>query len=124
MSNKTLASGKQFATFEESCFEDNLNLFLCGQPLPKACDAVMPPSPMTTSKNNEDNGGFMDMEIFYVSFGVAYILLLLVIAVVLYKNPYWVRTWFHFIDVSVARSQYWHCHGRGLVGVKESSPCC
>uniref|UniRef100_A0A6N2LPR3 Uncharacterized protein n=1 Tax=Salix viminalis TaxID=40686 RepID=A0A6N2LPR3_SALVM len=83
----------------ESCYKDNP--FLCGQSLPKACGPDMPPSTTPTSTNIEDNGGFMDMEIFYVSFGVAYIMVLLVIGVVLYINPYWRRAWFHFIELSI-----------------------
>ncbi|KAG5226231.1 receptor protein [Salix suchowensis] len=98
LSGKTPARGAQFATFDESSYKDNP--FLCGQPLPKACDVVMPPSPMPTSTNNEDNGGFMDMEVFYVSFGVAYIMVLVVTGVILYINPYWRRAWFHFIEAT------------------------
>ncbi|KAJ6915022.1 receptor-like protein 15 isoform X3 [Populus alba x Populus x berolinensis] len=89
----------QFATFEESCYKDNP--FLCGEPLPKICGAAMPPSPTPTSTNNEDNGGFMDMEVFYVTFWVAYIMVLLVMGVILYINPYWRQAWFHFIEVSI-----------------------
>jgi hypothetical protein len=85
LSGKTPARVAQFATFEENCYKDNP--FLCGEPLHKICDALTPPSP--TSTNNEDNGGFMDMEVFYVSFGVAYIMVLLMIGAVLCINPYW-----------------------------------
>jgi Leucine-rich repeat (LRR) protein len=66
LSGKTPARVAQFATFDESCYKDNP--FLCGEPLPKICGATMPPSPTPTSTNNEDNGGFMDMEVFYVTF--------------------------------------------------------
>jgi len=98
-SGKTPARVAQFATFEESCYKDNL--FFCGEPLPKICGAAMPPSPTPTSTNNKDNGGFMDMEVFYVTFWVAYIMVLLVIGAVLYINSYWRRAWFHFIEVSI-----------------------
>ncbi|KAJ6863665.1 hypothetical protein NC652_040267 [Populus alba x Populus x berolinensis] len=98
LSGKTPARVAQFATFEESSYKDNP--FLCGKPLPKICGAVMPPSPTPPSTNNEDNGGFIDMEVFYVTFGVAYIMVLLVIAAVLYINPYWRQAWFHFIEHS------------------------
>uniref|UniRef100_A0A6N2N0R5 Uncharacterized protein n=1 Tax=Salix viminalis TaxID=40686 RepID=A0A6N2N0R5_SALVM len=104
LSGKTPARVAQFATFEESCYKDNT--FLCGQPLPKACGPDMPPSPTPTSMNNEANGGFMDMEVFYVSFGVAYIMVLLVIGAVLYINPYWRRAWFYFIEVSITNCYY------------------
>uniref|UniRef100_A0A6N2KFR2 Uncharacterized protein n=1 Tax=Salix viminalis TaxID=40686 RepID=A0A6N2KFR2_SALVM len=104
LSGKTPVTIAQFATFEESCYKDNP--FLCGQPLPKACGPDMPPSATPTSTNNEDNGGFMDMEIFYVSFGVAYIMVLLVIGAVLYINPYWRRAWFHFVEVSITSCYY------------------
>eukprot|EP00258_Populus_trichocarpa_P039909 XP_024455928.1 receptor-like protein 15 [Populus trichocarpa] len=87
LSGKTPARVAQFATFEESCYKDNL--FLCGEPLTKICGAAMPSSSTPTSRNNEDDGGFMDIEIFYVSFGVAYIMVLLVIGAVLHINPYW-----------------------------------
>uniref|UniRef100_A0A6N2L4B5 Uncharacterized protein n=1 Tax=Salix viminalis TaxID=40686 RepID=A0A6N2L4B5_SALVM len=85
LSGKTPSRIAQFTTFEDSSYEDNP--FLCGEPLTKACDVDMPSSP--TSTNYKDKGGFMDMEVFYVSFGVAYIMVLLVIGAVLYINPYW-----------------------------------
>jgi hypothetical protein len=66
----------------------------------------MPSSPTPPSTNNEDNGGFIDMEVFYVTFGVAYIMVLLVIAAVLYINPYWRQAWFHFIEVSINNCYY------------------
>jgi hypothetical protein len=104
LSGKTPARVAQFATFEESSYKDNP--FLCGEPLPKICGAVMPPSPTPPLTNNEDNGGFIDMEVFYVTFGVAYIMVLLVIAAVLYINPYWRQAWFHFIEVSINNCYY------------------
>jgi hypothetical protein len=47
------------------------------------------PSTTSTSMNNEDNGGFMDMEVFfYVTFWVEYSMVLLVIYAILYINLY------------------------------------
>jgi hypothetical protein len=102
LSGKTPARLAQFATFEESCYKDNP--FLCGEPLTKICGAAMPSSP--TSMNNEDDGGFMDIKIFYVSFGVAYIMVLVVICAVLHINPYWRQAWFHFIEISINNCYY------------------
>ncbi|KAJ6932490.1 receptor-like protein 1 [Populus alba x Populus x berolinensis] len=104
LSGKTPARVAQFATFEESCYKDNP--FLCGEPLPKMCGAAMPLSPTPTSTNNEDDGGFMDMEVFYVTFGVAYIMVLLMIGAILYINPYWRHAWFHFIEVIINNCYY------------------
>jgi Leucine-rich repeat (LRR) protein len=104
LSGKTPARVAQFATFEESCYKDNP--FLCGEPLPKICGTAMSPSPTPTSTNNEDNGAFMDMEVFYVSFGVAYIMALMVICAVLFINLYWRQAWFHFIEVSINNCYY------------------
>jgi hypothetical protein len=104
LSGKTPTRVAQFATFDEKCYKDNP--FLCGEPLLKICGATMPPSPSPTFTNNEDNGGFMDMEVFYVTFWVEYIMVLLVIGAVLYINPYWRRAWFHFIEVSINNCYY------------------
>ncbi|KAI9378773.1 hypothetical protein POPTR_018G145512v4 [Populus trichocarpa] len=104
LSGKIPARVAQFATFDESCYKDNP--FLCGEPLPKICGAAMPPSLTPTSTNNKDNGGFIDMEVFYVTFWVTYIMVLLVIGAVLYINPYWRRAWFHFIEVSINNCYY------------------
>ena len=106
LSGKTPTRVAQFATFEESCYKENP--FLCGEPLPKICGVVMPPSPTpsSTNKNNEDNSGFVDMEVFYVTFGVAYIMVLLVMGAVFYINPYWRQAWFYFIEVSLNNCYY------------------
>uniref|UniRef100_A0A3N7G9Q7 Leucine-rich repeat-containing N-terminal plant-type domain-containing protein n=1 Tax=Populus trichocarpa TaxID=3694 RepID=A0A3N7G9Q7_POPTR len=111
LSGKTPARVAQFATFEESCYKDNP--FLCGEPLPKICVTAMPPSPtptpipISTNKNNEDNGGFIDMKVFYVTFGAAYIMVLLMMSVILCINSYWQQqAWFYFIEVSINNCYY------------------
>ena len=56
---------------------------------------------MPTDHEGEESGSFMDMGVFYISFVVAYIIMLLGIVAVLYINPYWHREWFNFIEVCI-----------------------
>ncbi|KAG8639382.1 hypothetical protein MANES_14G136800v8, partial [Manihot esculenta] len=105
LSGRTLDKVAQFGTFDESSYRGNP--FLCGWPLPRNCtEMVSPPSKSRTSIDNEESNGFMDMGVFYVSFGVAYSMVLLTIAAVLYINPYWRRVWFYFIEVSIENCYY------------------
>jgi hypothetical protein len=89
----------QFSTFNESSYEGNQ--FLCGPPLPKSCNPSGPP-PATLPNglnNDEENDSWVDMYVFRVSFAVAYTSMLMVIATVLYINPYWRRAWFYYIGL-------------------------
>ncbi|XP_050284101.1 receptor-like protein 15 isoform X2 [Quercus robur] len=88
----------QFGTFDESCYEGNP--LLCGPPL-HDCAKIGPPSTMLVDHDGEDGGSFIDMAVFYISFVVVYITVLLGLVAVLYINPYWRRAWFNFIEVCV-----------------------
>ncbi|KAJ9163025.1 hypothetical protein P3X46_022747 [Hevea brasiliensis] len=87
-----------FLTFDESSYEGNP--LLCGPPLPKSCDAT------TISTDVREESGFIDKGVFYVSFLVTYIMVLLAIVAVFYINPYWRRAWFTFIEVKIINCQY------------------
>ncbi|KAJ9146080.1 hypothetical protein P3X46_028391 [Hevea brasiliensis] len=70
-------------------------------------DETISPSPLLrVSSNNAEESGIIDLSVFYVSFVVAYIIILVAIAAVLCIKPYWRRAWFYFIEVSIANCQY------------------
>ncbi|KAF5949296.1 hypothetical protein HYC85_011289 [Camellia sinensis] len=89
----------QFATFEESSYEGNP--FLCGLPSETNCTKTIP-----TSTRKIEKGGFIDIEVFYVSFLVSYIIVLLGIVAVLFINPHWQQAWFHLVEVCITSWYY------------------
>ncbi|KAI8006562.1 Receptor-like protein 1 [Camellia lanceoleosa] len=105
LSGPTPERKAQFATFEESSYEGNS--LLCGLPLKTNCLGTIPT--LTTPKvldGEVDYDGFIDMEVFYVSFLVSYIIVLMGIVAVLFINPHWRRAWFHLIEVCMTTWYY------------------
>ncbi|KAF5468832.1 hypothetical protein F2P56_012949 [Juglans regia] len=89
----------QFGTFDESSYEGNA--LLCGPPLLKACTKTEPSFTIPTDNEGDEACGFIDLEVFYVSFAVSYVIMLLAIVAILYINLHWRRAWFNFIEVSL-----------------------
>jgi hypothetical protein len=103
LSGKTPERKYQFGTFDESCYEGNH--FLCGPPLRNNCsEEVVLSQPVPNDEQGDD--GFIDMEFFYISFGVCYTVVVMTIAAVLYINPYWRRRWLYFIEDSIDTCYY------------------
>jgi len=95
LSGRTPEMKYQFATFEESSYKGNP--LLCGPPLQNSCDKMESPSARVPNDSNGDDG-LIDIDSFYASFGVFYIIVVLTIAAVLCINPHWRRRWFYFIE--------------------------
>jgi hypothetical protein len=107
LSGKTPELKDQFGTFDESNCEGNP--FLCGPPLRSNCGEIEsePSTPMPDDSNGErEDDGPIDTNIFYISFGISYIIVVLVIVAVLCINPYWRRAWFYLIEVCVETFYY------------------
>jgi Leucine-rich repeat (LRR) protein len=96
LSGRTPEMKNQFGTFDESSYKGNP--LLCGPPLQNSCDKTESPSARVPNDSNNGDGGFIDMDSFYASFGVCYIIVVLTIAAVLCINPHWRRRWFYFIE--------------------------
>nr|GMD70167.1 LRR receptor-like serine/threonine-protein kinase GSO1 [Ipomoea batatas] len=87
----------QFATFDASSYGGNA--LLCGPPLSNLCThKELSPPQVLLHENGEEESNFMDMKSFYISFLIAYTVMLVTVVVVLCINPYWRRTWFSFIE--------------------------
>ncbi|CAK9153151.1 unnamed protein product [Ilex paraguariensis] len=95
----------QFATFDESSYKGNP--YLCGPPSHNNCTDIQEPlSIQKDSKDEQNGGGFIDMDVFHVSYFVSYIMVLLGTLAVLYVNPDWERAWLHFIAVWMTSCYY------------------
>lgn len=100
LSGMTPERSKQFATFDANSYEGNP--YLCGLPLPKNCSSASESSSLPRVSAMDEENGFLDMYIFYVSFIVSYTFVLLGIFLVLYINPQWRRAWFCLIEVCIS----------------------
>ncbi|CAK9184898.1 unnamed protein product [Ilex paraguariensis] len=105
LTGKTPDLKGQFGTFSESSYEGNP--YLCGPPSHNSCTDVQ--KALTIPKDSEDeqnNSGFIDMDVFHVSFLVSYIILLLGSVAVLYVNPRWRKAWLHLVEACMTSCYY------------------
>ncbi|KAK2632620.1 hypothetical protein EUGRSUZ_L01316 [Eucalyptus grandis] len=94
----------QFGSFDESSYYGNH--LLCGLPLSNDCSTTVNINcPATKSCRKAKEDGFIDGETFYISFGVSYTMVLLVIPVVLFINPQWRQGWFHYVELVITTCQ-------------------
>ncbi|CAL1358980.1 unnamed protein product [Linum trigynum] len=93
----------QLSTFDEDSYRGNPHLMNCTllQSTPKPYVTQTP-----TDDNDGEYGGYIDMESFYTSSGVSFVLVLLTIASVLYINPYWRQVWFYYVRVTITTCYY------------------
>ncbi|CAI0388872.1 unnamed protein product [Linum tenue] len=56
--------------------------------------------------DEDEYGGYIDIESFYTSSGVSFVLVLLTITSVLYINPYWRQVWFYYVRVTTTTCYY------------------
>ncbi|XP_022751581.1 probable LRR receptor-like serine/threonine-protein kinase At4g36180 [Durio zibethinus] len=104
LSGKTPERIGQLGAFDESSYLGNP--FLCGTLVQKNCSPIEPPLTPKGSTGNNVEDGSIDMVVFYVSFIVSYIIVILSIAVVLYINPYWRQAWFYHVEMGVKSCYY------------------
>ncbi|KAK3432387.1 hypothetical protein EUGRSUZ_E04279 [Eucalyptus grandis] len=94
----------QFGAFDESSYYGNH--LLCGLPLSKKCSTTINDNCSTTkSRLSTKEDGFIDEETFYISFGVSYTMVGLVIPIVLFINPQWRHGWFHYVELVINTCQ-------------------
>ncbi|XP_075103020.1 cuscuta receptor 1-like [Nicotiana tabacum] len=96
----------QFSTFDETSYEGNP--FLCGPPLHINCTNAQLKHPIQSNDGNEEEGedGFIDMEIFYISFSVAFPVFFIGVITTLCVNSSWRYRWFHFVENLVFSCYY------------------
>ena len=78
---------------------------LCGSPLQNNCNEEESPWQQKDTDEQEDDG-FIDMEFFYISFGICYIVVVMTLLAILYINSYWRRRWFYFIENCIYSCNY------------------
>lgn len=97
---------RQFSTFDESSYRENP--LLCGiLPLNRNCtETPQYSSPILLSDEADGKWFEVDLTVFYATFVVTYLVILLSFVLVLFINPLWRRRWFRFIERCMYSSYY------------------
>ncbi|KAI9084593.1 hypothetical protein K1719_033581 [Acacia pycnantha] len=95
-------NGGQFSTFDDSCFKDNQ--YLSRNNNNKGNSAHVPPTPI--SNDTKEDESIIDFTSFIWSFSACYVVVLVIMATVLWINPYWRRLWFYYIETCLYRCFY------------------
>ncbi|KAI9084473.1 hypothetical protein K1719_033461 [Acacia pycnantha] len=95
-------NGGQFSTFDDSCFKENQ--YLIRNNNNKGNSTHVPPTPV--NNDTEEDESVIDFTSFIWSFFACYVAVLVIMATVLWINPYWRRLWFYYIETCLYRCLY------------------
>ncbi|KAF7803761.1 Receptor-like protein 1 [Senna tora] len=90
----------QFANFDESSYKGNPYLSWSNSNRRN----TTPSTPQSPIHSTEESEWAIDLTTFYWSFGASYVMVLLTVVTILWINPQWRRSWFHFINICLQKS--------------------
>ncbi|KNA24771.1 hypothetical protein SOVF_012540 [Spinacia oleracea] len=96
----------QFSTFDTNSYQGNF--FLCGPPISKNCTADKSPSYISkTASYKDEDGDWIDMESFYMTFVISGVTMFLAVVIVMLINPQWRNALFYLVKTCIISSYYY-----------------